>query len=121
MHALKPAAFLPCLAPLALLGACALPSLITPYRIEIQQGNFVSQEMASQLKPGMTREQVRFVLGSPLVADMFHADRWDYVYMKQLENFKGTEQRKLSVFFVDGKLKRVEGDVAPAQPKPASG
>ncbi|MET3107146.1 outer membrane protein assembly factor BamE [Oxalobacteraceae bacterium GrIS 2.11] len=54
--------------------------IFTPYRITIQQGNFVSKEMADQVKLGMTREQVRFLLGTPLVADMFHADRWDYIF-----------------------------------------
>jgi outer membrane protein assembly factor BamE len=49
----------------------------------VRQGNFVTQEMVAQLKPGLSREQVRFILGSPLVADMFHADRWDYVYRYQ--------------------------------------
>jgi outer membrane protein assembly factor BamE len=92
---------------------------VTPYRIEIQQGNFVSQEMVSQLKPGMTREQVRFVLGTPLVADIFHADRWDYPYYRDVPG-KPREQRKFSVFFEDGKLARVTGDVVPAAtPVPA--
>src|SRR3990170_1219150 len=54
---------------------------LAPYRIDIKQGNFVSQEMVAQLKRGMTKEQVRFVLGTPLVTDIFHADRWDYVYL----------------------------------------
>lgn len=117
-QALYPAGLLLSLVLLALLGACTLPSFITPYRIEVQQGNFLSQDMVAQLKPGMTRDQVRFVLGSPLVADLFHGNRWDYVFTRQLENSRGKEQRKLSVFFEDGKLKRVEGDVVPAQPKP---
>ena len=107
---------------------------ITPYRIEIQQGNFVSQEMVSQLKLGMSRYQVRFVLGTPLITDSFHADRWDYVFRRQRANSKELEQRKFAVFFEDGKLKRIEGDVTPAarvdagwgktpevQPEPASG
>jgi outer membrane protein assembly factor BamE len=54
--------------------------IFTPYRIDIQQGNFVSQEMADQVKVGMTREQVRFILGTALLTDMFHADRWDYIF-----------------------------------------
>lgn len=114
-----------CLLCAALLPACSylpeLPSLPTlgslkPYRIDIQQGNYLSQDMVSQLKKGMTREQVRFVLGTPLVTDIFHADRWDYVYYRELQNGK-TEQRKVSVFFVQDKLDRVAGDVVPkAQP-----
>lgn len=96
-----------------LLGACGVPQLITPYRMDIQQGNYISQEMASQLRPGMTREQVRFVLGTPLLADIFHADRWDYVYYRDV--LGGVrEERKIAVIFQDGKLVRVEGDVVPA-------
>jgi len=52
-----------------------LPAVLSPYRIDIQQGNVVTQEMVDKLKPGLTRSQVRFVLGSPLVVDMFHSDR----------------------------------------------
>jgi outer membrane protein assembly factor BamE len=87
---------------------------ITPYRMTIQQGNFISQEMVSQLKPGMTREQVRFVLGTPLVTDIFHADRWDYVFFRELPNGK-REQRNLSVVFEQDKLARVIGDLMPAE------
>lgn len=109
-----------------LLGACSsvkipdipLPSFITPYRMEIQQGNFITQEMLSQLRPGMTRDQVRFVLGSPLVVDVFHADRWEYVFQRQLEFSKGIEQRRLSVFFENEKLKRLDGDVVTAPSTP---
>ena len=85
-----------------------------PYRIEIQQGNFVSQEMVSQLKRGMSKDQVRFVMGTALIADSFHADRWDYVFRRQKVNSRELEQRKLAVFFEDGKLVRIEGDVSPA-------
>ena len=72
----------------ALLAACGVPRIpgITPYQPEIQQGNYVSQEMISQVKPGMTREQVRFILGTPLLTDIFHADRWDYVYWREAEH-----------------------------------
>ena len=100
----------------AILGGCGyLPRIpgLTPYKIEIQQGNYVTQEMASQLKPGMTREQVRTTLGTPLLTDIFHADRWDYVYTRETADGK-REQRKLAVFFAQDKLARVEGDVVPA-------
>ena len=87
----------------ALLPACKsveVPKVpgVTPYRMVIQQGNFISQEMVSQLKPGMTKEQVRFILGTPLVTDIFHADRWDYVYFRELADGK-RDQRNLSVVF----------------------
>jgi outer membrane protein assembly factor BamE len=87
---------------------------ITPYKMEIQQGNFVSQEMVSQLKPGMTKEQVRFLLGTPLVADIFHPDRWDYVYWREAPDGR-REQRKLTVLFEKGELARLDGDVVPAK------
>jgi outer membrane protein assembly factor BamE len=103
-------------------GSARLPMPdITPYRIEIQQGNFVSQEMVSQLKLGMSKDQVRFVLGTPLIIDSFHADRWDYVFRRQRANSRELEQRKLAVFFEDGKLKRIEGDVTPAPGVDAAG
>ena len=86
---------------------------ITPYRIEIQQGNFISQDMIGQLKPGMSKEQVRLALGTPLLTDIFHADRWDYVYWRERPGTK-LEQRKLTVFFEDGKLMRLDGDTVSA-------
>lgn len=96
-------------------GSVGIPTFgIKPYRMEIQQGNFVSQEMVSQLKPGMSRDQVRFVLGTPLITDSFHADRWDYVFRRQKVNSDELEHRKIAVLFENGKLKRVEGDVTPA-------
>ncbi|MDX1434487.1 MAG: outer membrane protein assembly factor BamE [Gammaproteobacteria bacterium] len=85
---------------------------VTPYRIEIQQGNFVSQDMLSKLKRGMSREQVRFVLGTPLINDMFHADRWDYVFYREFPD-RTREERRVSVFFENDRLVRVEGDVVP--------
>jgi outer membrane protein assembly factor BamE len=103
----------------ALLAGCGyvprIPGL-TPYRIDIQQGNYVTQEMMSQLKAGMTKDQVRAVLGTPLLTDIFHADRWDYVYWREAADGK-REQRKVAVFFQDGKLSRIDGDVVAAAPK----
>ena len=93
------------------LSSADLPG-VSPYRMEIQQGNFVSQDMLSKLKRGMSREQVRFVLGTPLIADMFHADRWDYVFYREYPD-KTREERRLSVFFENDRLARVEGDVVP--------
>jgi outer membrane protein assembly factor BamE len=112
----------------ASLGACSylpeMPSMPTlgsfkAYRIDIQQGNYLSAEMVSQLKEGMTREQVRFVLGTPLVTDVFHADRWDYVFYRELGNGK-IERRHLSVFFEDNKLKRFAGENLPTAAPPAA-
>jgi outer membrane protein assembly factor BamE len=117
MHALLRA--LLAAAPLAL-GACAPPEIIKPYRIEIQQGNYVSQEMVAQLRLGMSREQVRFLLGTPLVSDIFHANRWDYVYYRELPYGK-REQRRLSVHFEDNKLVRLGGDIVAVDPAIPSG
>ena len=94
-----------------LTAACGF---FTPYRMEIQQGNYVTQEMVAQLKPGLTRDQVRFVLGTPLVSDIFHEERWDYVFVRQRAKSQEVERRRIAVFFEDGKLKRVDGDVLAA-------
>lgn len=91
---------------------------LAPYRIDIQQGNFVSQEMVAQLKRGMTKEQVRFVLGTPLVADIFHVDRWDYVYLLDRPG-QPRVQRRLAVYFAEDKLARLDGDVVTAAQNPA--
>jgi outer membrane protein assembly factor BamE len=114
---------------LPFLAACSntpqITNYLTPYRIDVRQGNFVTQEMVAQLKPGLTRDQVRFILGSPLVADMFHVDRWDYVYRFRSGNTE-VQQRSLTVFFQDNKLARVAGDVVAEDssradaPKPAA-
>lgn len=72
---------------------------ITPYRITVVQGNFVSQEMADQMKAGMSRAQVRQLLGTPLLTDMFHADRWDYVFYFKRGNTSIVQQRDFVVFF----------------------
>jgi outer membrane protein assembly factor BamE len=116
----------------ACLGACSntpdITSRLSPYRIDVRQGNYVTQDMIARLKPGMSRDQVRFALGTPLVADMFHADRWDYVY--RFQPGRGEAQvRRIVVFFEEGKLTRVGGDVvaetaesatAAAAPAPAA-
>jgi outer membrane protein assembly factor BamE len=96
-------------------GCSSVPRIpgITPYRMEIQQGNYVSQDMVAQLRPGMTKEQVRFVLGTPMVTDIFHSDRWDYVYWRELPN-GSREQRRVTVRFENGQLARVDGDVVAA-------
>jgi len=98
-----------------------VPTAVSPYRIDIQQGNVVTQDMVDRLKPGMTRSQVRFVLGSPLIVDPFRTDRWDYVYMYQKQG-KETERRNIAAIFEDDKLLRLEGDITalPAAAKPAA-
>ncbi len=108
---------IPVLLPLSACSNVQMPdvtSAITPYRIDIRQGNYISQDMVAQLRPGMTRDQVRFILGTPLVTDIFHADRWDYIY--RFKPGRGElQQRRLAVFFEDNKLVRVAGDVTGAE------
>lgn len=85
----------------------------SPFKVDIQQGNYVTQDMVDKLKPGMTKSQVRFALGTPLVTDPFHSDRWDYVYLMQKKG-RISEQRRIVVVFADDKLLRIDGDVQPA-------
>ena len=94
----------------AVSGCTAVTDFVKPYRIDVRQGNYITQDMVSQLKPGMSREQVRFVLGAPLLVDVFHSDRWDYVYRFQPGKGK-LQERRLTVIFEDGKLARLDGDV----------
>ena len=85
--------------------------VFTPYRITIQQGNFVSGEMAAQVKVGMTREQVRFLLGTALLTDMFHADRWDYIFRLLKPNGELTTSR-VTVYFKNSLVASLErGDL----------
>ena len=93
------------------LAACNPLRALSVYTIEIQQGNYLSQEAVSKLQAGMTRDQVRFVLGTPLLVDIFHDNRWDYVYRRRRADSREVEERRLSVFFENDRLVRVEGDV----------
>ena len=108
-------------AALAVAG-CGIPRAlgIAPYRIEIQQGNFVSAELVAQLKPGMSKDQVKQLLGTPLINDVFHSDRWDYVYWRETPA-GARERRNLTVLFEQGQLGRVDGDVVPAAAAQPSG
>jgi outer membrane protein assembly factor BamE len=88
--------------------------IFSPYRPNIQQGNFVSREMIAQLREGMTPDQVRFVLGTPLLNDIFHANRWDYPFRLQEGNGEVISSR-VTVYFKDGRLARVEGGDLPTE------
>ena len=102
-----------------LLAACSripLPdkdNLPLVYKIDIPQGNVVTQDMLAQLKPGMPKDKVRFIMGTPLIVDTFHDDRWDYIYSFQKGGGE-RKQRKITLYFEDNALARVEGDVEPA-------
>ncbi|TWO64455.1 outer membrane protein assembly factor BamE [Caenimonas sedimenti] len=88
--------------------------LFSPYKIEIVQGNFVSREQVEALKPGMSRQQVRDILGTPLVTSLFHADRWDYVFTLKRQGVE-PQQRKLTVFFKGDAMDRAQGDTMPSE------
>ncbi len=89
---------------------------ISPYRIEIQQGNYVSRDAIAQVKPGMTKEQVRAILGTPLLNDIFHADRWDYVFTRSAANSTQVETRRATLLFKDDMLATIDADMMPAEP-----
>ena len=96
------------------LAACGSPPGV--YRIPIQQGNLLTQQMINDLEPGMTRDQVRFLLGTPLLADTFNDDRWDYIYRYKPAAFSddvATEQRRLQLHFNNDRLSRITGDLRP--------
>ncbi|MDN0076348.1 outer membrane protein assembly factor BamE [Crenobacter sp. SG2303] len=82
--------------------------------MDIPQGNAVTEDAVAKLKPGMTRAQVRFVLGTPLLTDPFHANRWDYVY-EVSKGGKLLERKHLTVYFDGDKMTRYEGEVLPAE------
>ncbi len=94
------------------IGACSAAPSSWVHRIDIQQGNIITQEMVDQLKIGMSAREVKFVMGSPLIVDPFHRDRWDYIYSLQ-PNDGAREQRRVTLFFTDDKLARIEGSVKP--------
>ena len=95
-----------------MLSACSgIPKLSFPgvYRIDIPQGNIINQDMIDQLRPGLSKRQVTYIMGTPLVRDTFNQDRWDYVYSIQRGGGERM-QESVSVFFQDGELTHFEGD-----------
>ena len=87
---------------------------VTPYRVEVVQGNFVSKEQVQALRVGMGRNQVKEILGTPLIASVFHADRWDYAFTIRRQGAE-PQQRRFSVFFKNDQLERIEGDALPTE------
>jgi outer membrane protein assembly factor BamE len=107
--------------PLLMLGAgCSsiqgdrLLGAITPYRIDVMQGNVITKELAANVKPGMTREQVRDLLGSPLLTSTFHADRWDYVFTMRRQGV-APQRRSVVAFFKGDALERLEVPELPSE------
>jgi outer membrane protein assembly factor BamE len=98
-----------------ILGACASLPGIGVYKLDINQGNYITQDQVDRLKTGQTRQQVKTTLGTPLLADPFHANRWDYVYEFRRQG-RTLEHRQFTVYFVDDKLARWEGDEVPPPP-----
>ena len=96
-----------------LIAASSACSLI--HRVDINQGNIVSQEMVNQLRPGMNRRQVTYLLGTPLLTDPFHDNEWDYVYSIE-PNGEPREERKLTLTFERDELIQLEGDYRPGSP-----
>ena len=116
---IKPAALFIALISLAgcsgLGGSAANPlNWITPYKVDVIQGNFVSKEQVEQLRAGMIREQVKATLGTPLLASLFHADRWDYVFTLKRQG-SAAQSYKYTVFFKGDLLERFEGDTMPSE------
>jgi outer membrane protein assembly factor BamE len=94
---------------LAAQSGCQFPRL---YRITVQQGNVLTQEMINQLKPGMTRSQVAFVMGDPILKNTFDENKWDYIYTVDLPGYY-QEQKHVSLFFTGDVLAYMTGDLAP--------
>ncbi|PIE20740.1 MAG: hypothetical protein CSA61_00850 [Neptuniibacter caesariensis] len=95
---------------LLLAGCSGFPGV---YKFDIPQGNVVTQDMVDQLRPGMTENQVRFIMGTPLITDTFHAGRWDYIYHKKSGADGSYIREHMSLFFTDGKLSSLSGDFRP--------
>ncbi len=83
------------------------------YTLDIHQGNIINQDMVDQLKPDMTKRQVLYVMGSSMLVDVFHEQRWDYIYSVQLDG-EQRKQKRLSLFFKDEKLSGIQGDFRPS-------
>ena len=90
--------------------ALLLSGCLSVYKVEVQQGNVVTQEMIDKLKPGMTPSQVRFVMGTPLIVDPFHQDRWDYYYYLRRSNETSGESQRVTVVFKNDLLIAVQGN-----------
>ena len=108
-----------CLISLSLLATgCSWVKFPGVHKVDIQQGNIVDQEMIDKLRTGMTKSQVRFVLGTPLVVDTFNQSRWDYFYGRVTSQGRET-QKQVTVFFDgDDKLERITGDYQPSTATP---
>jgi outer membrane protein assembly factor BamE len=99
-----------------LLAGCQyIPPRLGVYKLDINQGNYITEDQVQKLRVGQTRQQVRLILGTPLLADPFHANRWDYVYEFERQG-RSLEHYQLSLYFVDEKLARWENGEMPPSP-----
>lgn len=87
---------------------------LKPYRADVVQGNVVTQEMVSQLRSGLPRDQVRGILGTPMLADAFHGDRWDYVFQLRRQGM-ATQSRRVTVYFEKDRVSRFDADALPTE------
>ena len=109
--------FRPRLSGLALI-AVLLTTLLSSgcvYRMTVQQGNFLDARQVVQVKEGMTRAQVRFLLGTPMLPDAFDRDRWDYLYYLKVGRSQKAEEQRLTIYFTDDKVSRIENVGAPTE------
>ncbi|MEM1230866.1 MAG: outer membrane protein assembly factor BamE [Pseudomonadota bacterium] len=97
-----------------LIGGCSLPRL---YRATVQQGNVITQDMVNQLEPGMTRNQVAFIMGEPILRNSFSSDRWDYLYRVEVPGYY-EEEKRLTLFFDNDVLSFFTGDYLPESAAP---
>lgn len=97
-----------------LAGCSSVRNFNLVYRPDIQQGNIITPEMVTELKTGMSKRQVRFLLGTPLLADVFHEDRWDYPFTMKRRS-EAIEITHFSLFFQDDTLISYQGDIEPAE------
>jgi len=101
------------------LTACSTTNLPGVYSLDIQQGNIINQKMVDQLKPKMTKRQVLYIMGSSMLVDIFHQNRWDYLYSEQLDG-EPRKQKRLSLFFDGDLLSSIQGDFRPTKNKVVS-
>jgi outer membrane protein assembly factor BamE len=95
-----------------MLGGCSIGDWSPIHRIDVQQGNVITQDAVNQLTPGMSRRQVQYVMGSPMITDVFHKNRWDYIYRMQPGEGKATEQH-VTLFFKGDSLASISGSMHP--------
>ncbi len=100
---------------IALAAALAVSACIRTYKLDIQQGNVVTQEQLDQITPGMTKREVRYVLGTPLIVDPFRDDRWDYYYSLKAGPARQVNHRRVIIVFDGDTLVNIQGDVVPGQ------